>query len=75
MLALVLNKSTKRSMPVDDQNECLCTITSHARLSRNSRRDENNICTLERILETIFALFIAGDLGLGVDVTDIGSDT
>lgn len=75
MLALVLNRSTKRSIPADDQDECPCTITSHPRFSGDSSRNEHNVCTLERILETIIGWFMAGDLGSRIDMTDIGSDT
>lgn len=75
MLALVLNRSTKRLISADDQDKCPYTITSHPGFSGDSGRDEDNICTLKGVLETVVGWFMAADFNFGIDVTNIGSNT
>lgn len=51
------------------------TITGHARLARNTSGDENNLGASEAGLETLGCGLVPLDRALGVDVTDISSDT
>jgi hypothetical protein len=75
MEALVLNRSGN----VNICAECLCllphTITSHARLSRNACRDENDLGAGQAFSEARWRRVITLDGALGVDVANIGSDT
>ena len=75
MLALVLNRSTKQSTPVDASNKRPYTISSHSGFSGDSSRDDHNGCTVESVLETIVGWFMASDLGSSIDVTNVGSNT
>lgn len=75
ILALVLNKSIKQLTPADNPDQRPQTITGHSRFSGDSSRDDHNLCTLEGVLETIVGWFIASDLGFGINVTNIGSNT
>lgn len=53
----------------------LHTVSGHARLARDTSRDENNLSTLKALAETRRSGVVALDGRLGVDVADIGGDT
>lgn len=51
------------------------TVTSHARLTRNTGRDKNNLRALKSITQTSFRGVVAIYSALGVDMAQISSDT
>lgn len=50
-------------------------VTGHAGLAGDTSGDEDDLGILEGGGETLGGRLVAGDLGLGVDVGDVGSDT
>jgi hypothetical protein len=75
--ALVLKRSANGSVSnracVDKANEH--TVTGHARLARNTSRDEDDLRALESLAETRGSRLVATDGAVGVDVAQISSDT
>lgn len=51
------------------------TITSHARLSRNTGRDQDDFRALQALSETRRSRIVALDGAVGVDVADISGHT
>jgi hypothetical protein len=53
----------------------LLTVTGHARLPRDTGRDDDDLGAGQSFLEAGGVGVVALDLAVGVDVADIGSDT
>lgn len=51
------------------------TVTGHARLARNTGRDEDNLSISESLLQSGGSRVISGNGAVGVDVAEISSDT
>ena len=51
------------------------TITGHARLSRYTGGNEDDLCASESLFQSIGVGLVAGDNALGVDVANISGDT
>ena len=51
------------------------TVTSHARLARNTGRDEDNLGVGESLLQSGGSRVIASDSAVGVDVAEISGNT
>lgn len=51
------------------------TVTGHARLARNTGRNEDNLGALESVAKAGAGGFVAVDVAVGVDVTQVSSDT
>lgn len=51
------------------------TVTGHARLARNTSRDEDNLRAIQGITETRGSRIETRDGAVGVDVAQISSDT
>jgi hypothetical protein len=76
MLAFVLKRSKNSIRPASPiQFSSPLTITSHARLSRNTRRDQDDFTALETFSQTRWSWIVALDSALGVDVADISCHT
>lgn len=74
--ALVLNRSDCTSAFRDlDRPSLFRTVSSHSRLSWHTSWDQNDLGTGEGVLESRTFWCVAFDIALGIDVTDVGSDT
>lgn len=76
MEALVLNRSN--NLLTSGELRCyvrIRTVSGHSRLSWHTSWDQYDLGTGEGILEARAVWCVALDIALGVDVTDVGSDT
>lgn len=74
MLALVLKRSVSVSK-LKQFHITIHTITSHARLSWNTGRNQDNVGTSQTFSKTRWCWIVALDCAFSVDVADIGSNT
>jgi hypothetical protein len=51
------------------------TITGHARLARNTGRNEDDLSASEGLLQAGGSRVVTGDGAVGVDVAEISGDT
>lgn len=77
MDALVLKRSvySLQYLPDDGIDHGPHTITSHAGFPRNTGWDQDDLRPCQRLLQPVVIWLVACDDALGVDVTNIGSDT
>ena len=73
--ALVLKRSVFPEYSSTGVSAVLLTIARHARLTRNTSRNQNNLSIFESCLKTAWCWIVTSDCALGIDMADIGGDT